>query len=194
MVGALTIAAIFHSRGAWNMMTAMRFIRALAGALVAATVVCTSSSASADESIIKRPGDHPQYRFEAEPHGLFGFGGPFGPQADAGVGFRGTIILVDNGFVKKINNSVGIGFGGDVFFRKGTVFLPVVMQWNFFLSTHWSVFAEPGFGIAANSNVNYFFPLPPPGYLGGRYHFNDRIALTLRAGYPSFSVGVSFML
>ena len=194
MVGALTIAAIFHSRGAWNMMTAMRFIRALAGALVAATVVCTSSSASADESIIKRPGDHPQYRFEAEPHGLFGFGGPFGPQADAGAGFRGTIILVDNGFVKKINNSVGIGFGGDVFFRKGTVFLPVVMQWNFFLSTHWSVFAEPGFGIAANANVNKFFPLHPTGYLGGRYHFNDRIALTLRAGYPSFSVGVSFML
>lgn len=177
-------------------MGAMRTIRALAGSLaVAAAVLCVTSSASADQSIIKRPGDHPDYRFEAEPHGLFGFGGPFGPNADFGAGFRGTIIIVDNGFVKKINNSVGIGFGGDIFFRKGTVFIPVVMQWNFFLSTHWSVFAEPGFGIAANANTaGKFFPLHPTGYLGGRYHFNDKIALTLRAGYPSFSVGVSFFL
>lgn len=175
----------------------MRPLRALAGALTGLAglaMFTTSTAAHADESIIKRPGDHPDYRFEAEPHGLFGFGGPFGSVADAGLGFRGTIIIVDNGFVKKINNSVGIGFGGDVFFRKGTVFLPVVMQWNFFLSNHWSVFAEPGFGITANANVNKFFPLHPTGYLGGRFHFNDRISLTLRAGYPSFSVGVSFML
>jgi hypothetical protein len=29
--------------------------------------------------------------------------------------------------------------------------------------------------------------------LGGRYQFNDRIALTLRVGYPTFSLGTSFL-
>ena len=28
----------------------------------------------------------------------------------------------------------------------------------------------------------------------GRFHFTDRIALTIRAGYPDFSVGISFLL
>src|SRR5690349_10796756 len=66
-----------------------------------------STTARADESIIKNPGDHPDYRFEAEPHGLVGFGGPFkGGSGELGLGFRGTVIIVDNGFVKSINNSV----------------------------------------------------------------------------------------
>jgi hypothetical protein len=28
---------------------------------------------------------------------------------------------------------------------------------------------------------------------GGRFHFNDSLALTMRVGYPSFSLGVSFL-
>ena len=137
---------------------------------------------------------HPNYRFEAEPHGLLGYGGPFlRGRGDLGVGFRGTIIILDNGFVPSINNSVGIGFGGDIFFRNGTFFIPVVMQWNFWLTTHWSVFGEPGIGFAANPAVDrdvfHFI-----GYVGGRYHFNDRISLTMRLGYPALSVGASIFL
>lgn len=153
-----------------------------------------TSPAHADESIIKTPGDHPSYRFEAEPHGLLGFGGPFERgRGDIGAGFRGTIIIVDNGFVKSINNSVGIGFGGDVFFNRGTVFVPVVMQWNFWLSTHWSVFGEPGVGLAFNQ-FRGRDTIHPVIDLGGRYHFTDKIALTMRVGYPAVSVGVSFFL
>ncbi len=168
-------------------------MRPLLVAVSLLTVTAAASGAHADESIIKNPGDHPNYRFEAEPHGLIGYGGPFlGNSADLGAGFRGTVIVLDNGFVKNINNSVGVGFGGDIFFRRGTFFIPVVMQWNFWLSTHWSVFGEPGVGFAANAgnrNVLHF-----AGYGGGRYHFNDRISLTMRLGYPSLSVGVSFLL
>jgi len=164
---------------------------ALAAALALAAIAAPGE-ARADESIIKTPGDHPRYRFEAEPHGLVGFGGPFA-RADLGAGFRGTVIIVDNGFVKTINNSVGIGFGGDIFFRRGTLFIPVVMQWNFWLSTHWSVFGEPGLGISANPDANRDV-LHPVLMAGGRFHFTDRIALTLRAGYPALSVGVSFFL
>jgi hypothetical protein len=102
-------------------------------------------------------------------------------------------VIVSNGFVKTINNSIGISFGADLF-TENTLFLPVAMQWNFWLSRHWSVFGEPGIGLAlqdfqAKNNV-----VNPILMAGGRYHFNDNIALTLRIGYPAVSFGVSFFL
>ncbi len=166
----------------------------LTAVLAAAVSVLAATPAEAEESIIKNPGDHPSYRFEAEPHGLLGFGGPFEKgKGDLGAGFRGTIILVENGFVPSINNSVGIGFGGDVFFGKGTVFVPVVMQWNFWLSTHWSVMGEPGVGFAFNRFKGRDL-LHPVLDVGARYHFNDKVSLTMKVGYPAVSVGVSFFL
>jgi hypothetical protein len=30
-------------------------------------------------------------------------------------------------------------------------------------------------------------------YAGGRYHITDRITLTIRIGYPTFSIGASFL-
>ena len=162
-------------------------------ATISATVL-GAPSARADESIIKNPGDHPNYRFEAEPHGLLGFGGPFARgRGEIGAGFRGTVIIVDKGFIPTINNSVGIGFGADIFFVHGTFFIPVVMQWNFWLSTHWSVFGEPGIGFAANPEGDRDV-FHPAFYVGGRYHFNDRVSLTMRLGYPSLSIGASFFL
>jgi len=167
-------------------------MRSFLRASLASAVLFVGGSAQADESVIKTPGDHPAYRFEAEPHALLGFGGPFrSGREDLGVGFRGTVIIVDNGFVKTINNSVGITFGGDVFFRRGTFILPVAMQWNFWLTTHWSVFGEPGLVFAANRDPGRSL-LHPALWAGGRYHFNDRIALTMRIGYPAISVGASF--
>lgn len=157
-------------------------------------VMSAGATARADESIIKSPGDHPAYRFEAEPHGILGFGGPFDRgRGSIGAGFRGTIVILDNGFVPSINNSVGIGFGGDLFFNRGTLFIPVVMQWNFWLSTHWSVFGEPGIGFAPNPEGNRD-SVHPIIMVGGRFHFNDRVSLTMRIGYPAFSIGASFFL
>ena len=160
---------------------------------VAAFVVCASSSARADEQLlIKNPGDHPRYFFDAEPHGLVGYG-PFVRNFSAGAGFRGTFILVQNGFVPTINNSIGLGVGADAFFPargSGPCVVPVVMQWNFWLSTHWSVFGEPGVAVAFGSR-DY---VVPTFSAGGRYHFNERIALTMRLGYPALTVGVSFFL
>ncbi len=174
-------------------MRAMRR-KKFAAAFAFTAALAVPGLARADESIIKNPGDHPSYRFEAEPHGLIGFGGPFrNGRGELGAGFRGTVILVDNGFVKSINNSVGITFGGDLFFGRGTLFVPVAMQWNFWLSTHWSVFGEPGIGFAANRDRGRDV-LHPVLMVGGRYHFNEKIALTMRLGYPAFSIGVSFFL
>lgn len=71
-------------------------------------------------------------------------------------------------------------------------FFPVVMQWNFFLTRKWSVFGEPGLSL-------YWFDYrtvsaTPVLDLGGRFHFNDRVTLTMRLGYPAFTIGVSFLL
>ena len=157
-------------------------------AVIATLAIAAPRTARAEEAIIKRAGDHPRYTFEAEPHGLVGFGGPFEHKnGHLGVGFRGTFVIVQNGFVKTINNSVGITFGADMFIDEQTLFLPVAMQWNFWLSTHWSVFGEPGIGFAIKKDV-----LHPVLMAGGRYNFSDKVALTMRVGYPAISVGVSF--
>jgi hypothetical protein len=168
-------------------------IRPAISAAAAALVLAAAAPARAAEWIIKNPGDHPSYVFEAEPHGLVGFGGPFKGKGRFGAGFRASIVIVKDGFIRKINDSVAITFGGDFFFGdKGTLFLPVAMQWNFWLTPQWSVFGEPGLAIAARQlefKKDVFHPII---MAGGRYHFSDKIALTLRAGYPAVSVGVSF--
>jgi hypothetical protein len=120
---------------------------------------------------------------------ILGFGDPFFRTPLPGAGFRGTFHIA-NGFVKSINDSVGIGFGIDVT-TDGRVLVPVVLQWNFWLSTHWSVFGEPGLAIGSGGTHAAVWPA---FFLGGRYHFTDRIALTMRVGYPALSVGVSFLL
>lgn len=166
----------------------------LAGALALTAGLAASGLARAEETVVDDPGNHPPYRFEAEPHGLIGFGGPFrGGRAELGAGFRGTVILVDNGFIKTINNSVGITFGGDMFFGRATLFVPVAMQWNFWLTTHWSVFGEPGLAFSPNRHPSRD-AVHPVLMVGGRYHFTDKLALTMRVGYPALSIGASFFL
>lgn len=197
--------------------------RALVLGSLLAAVLGWSREAAADTLVIKRPGYHPRYSFEAEPHLLVGFIDPPGAANGNGIGagFRGTIPVVQNGFVPSINNSVGIGFGIDfVHYGSGSyrnvvcdsagrcvqvergnsvnsIWIPVVMQWNFFLSRNWSVFGEPGLSLRFESNEGADRGLhvePFHLYLGGRYHFSDNVTLTMRVGYPTFSIGVSFLL
>jgi hypothetical protein len=68
------------------------------------------------------------------------------------------------------------------------------MQWNFWLTNHWSVFGEPGGNLRFDYEGKSSFHAEPAFYAGGRYAFSDSVALTLRVGYPIASVGVSFLL
>src|SRR5450432_585796 len=190
--------------------TSKSALRTLLVGCVLACVALITQSARAEESIIKRPGDHPSYSVEIEPHLLAAFlvtraGDAFG------VGARFTIPLMKNGFVTSINNNVGIGFGLDWAHYNGcyyyygpqvndcptfnTFVIPVVMQWNFFLSTHWSVFGEPGIAleygtwgacpgsyIDGRGNVVNYACGPSPSrltvdpfviFIGGRFHFSE---------------------
>jgi hypothetical protein len=137
------------------------------------------------------------------------------PGNSFGIGGRFSIPIVENGFVKTINNSVAISFGADLMHYDGCyigrfggcsanfLFLPVTMQWNFFVARQWSVFGEPGlflyhgFFDTCPANTPCIEPtatgLRPAFFAGGRYHFSESVALTMRIGYPTFSVGVSFL-
>ena len=192
----------------------------LLGLAAVAGLTSIAHGARADTVVISRPGAHPSYSFEAEPHVLLGALPPPKPAQGTGfgLGFRGTIELVDNGFISSINNSVGLGFGLDWVrygdssvpcpktdsgqcrdanpdFSLSTVSIPVTMQWNFWLSRNWSVFGEPGVSLRYVSKGEDTFNLDPfVVWLGGRYHFQEHMTLTMRVGYPVFSVGVSFLL
>jgi hypothetical protein len=182
--------------------------------------ICALGKPALAQSVIKQPGNHPNYSFEAEPHLLLGLWGVPGPGGGTGLGagFRGSIVIVDNGFVKTINNSVAISFGLDWVhyeiddwcgrYWRGNgapcgwdddadlIWLPVTMQWNFWLTRSWSVFGEPGLAIRLNDDhYNDDIDLDFVFYAGGRYHFNDTMSLTMRLGWPSaFSIGLSFFL
>lgn len=172
----------------------------------------TTGDAHADDTI-KHPGDHPHYTFEAEPHVLLGWLNDVYAAGGFGVGVRFGIPIVDNGFVESINNSVAISFGADLIHYDGCWYhgdcsanyldFPVAMQWNFYVASHWSVFGEPGLlvyhGFLNDCPANqtcvvapHVTGIEPAIYVGGRYHFNEMTALTMRLGFPAFSLGFSF--
>jgi len=172
---------------------------------VLAAVLLASSSARAEDWIIKQPNQHPDYFAELEVHGLVAYGG--GPfligrygLVGFGPGFRANFRILKNGFVPSINDNVAIGVGAElVFDTDNAVHLvtPVVLQWNFWLTKHWSLAGEPGLAIS--------FPMstprgPEPVFFSpalsavARYDFNDHVMLTMRLGYPITSIGVSFFL
>jgi len=175
-----------------------------------------ATSAHADDTI-RQPGEHFPYFIEMEPHVAVAWGnwtGGLGGEAGYGVGGRFSIPLVKNGFIPNINNSVAIGFGLDfLHFGCGiegvactfnSLSFPVVLQWNFYVSHDWSVFGEPGLFLY-HQFVSSDGSCPGPAcvtvretsvlpalYVGARYRLNDRMAVTVRLGYPTIDVGMSF--
>jgi hypothetical protein len=121
---------------------------------------------SADAQI-KRPGAHPKYDVEIEPHLFLQWAQE--PVWDEGVGFglRASIPVIDNGPIPKLNNTFAISFGMDVAFFDdcGRRYwrdydywgdncdaqdwqFPVAGQWNFFFTDIVSVAAEVGLSIS----------------------------------------------
>lgn len=182
------------------------------------------------QSIIKQPGNHPHYSVELEPHLAFQWTERYGGDDGIGPGMRVNIPFVHNGPIRQINNNMGISFGLDITFGDGDsscyagydpnvwgqdcnvteFWLPVAMQWNFFLTKVISVFGEPGFAIAhrrwdydyycngvgnpicdndaSDTDVEFVF------WGGGRFMFSDTIGATVRIGYPTITAGINFLL
>jgi hypothetical protein len=159
-------------------------VRAHRAALLVAVVVVLCCRVAAADDTIKRPGDHPSYAVEIEPHGLWGWTRyNYAPVDGFGLGVRFSIPVLDEGFVKTINDSVAIGFGVDWLHYSGSdcydhyfgphyagpcynvgdanyLFFPVVMQWNFFVAQRWSIFGEPGV-VIYHGFFDYCSSAPP---------------------------------
>jgi hypothetical protein len=197
----------------------MRYAKAVPPVVAALTLWSITPSAHADTSIIKSPGDHPDYHIEIEPHGILAWPGWYGGFDyygffGIGGGARFSVPICKNCFIPKINNNVAISFGADLaifpFYNTATanyaptfLYLPIAMQWNFFLSQKWSIGPAIGFspvvGVFYDYNAcgggcrNWFFA--PLFEVAARYHFTDRVTLTMRLGFPEFfNIGVSFLL
>lgn len=184
-------------------------------ALAAGTVALAWSSTA--DAQIKEPGNHPQYSVELEPHFLLQWEHePAWGDEGLGLGLRATIPIIEQGPIKKINNSMGIGFGldwshfddschwgwerrfGDC--SANQFWIPVTWQWNFFLTEVISVFPEAGLGIV---HTRWEFPggqddsdtdLEGLFFAGVRFHVSDNVGITLRLGWPYISAGASFFL
>jgi len=144
-----------------------------------------------------------------------------GAGSGAGVGVRASFLLSPDGFLAGVDDSVALGIGLDVVHYYGTggrfgdclrttpgpagttictevstdptnyAFVPVVMQWSFWLSPGFSLFGEPGLNIFAASGGT---GVAPALYVGGRFRVSDAVTLTLRLGWPTFAIGGSFFL
>lgn len=153
-----------------------------------------SLARAAEQSIIRNPGEHPRYAFEAEPEAIVLFDRSLGD--GPGAGFRGSIPLADNGFVSTINDSPAISFGvsHSPLLVRAPLYTTAVVQWNFWMTTHLSLLGEAGFFLVlADGDRNAYVR---PAFMGGaRWHFNERVALTARVSLPNspaLGVGVSF--
>lgn len=195
---------------------------------LAATVIalCTASVARA-ESTIRHPGDRTDYVFEAEPHLLLGYVGMPGldnSSTGLGLGFRGTVQILENGFIKSINNSVGIGFGVDWLHYShsdwgrgyctrwepgapgsGTRICAETSSqhhnyWMFPLVLQWNFWLSDKFSVFGEPGVAIYHNGQNAGlnpfviWGGGRFQITENITLTARIGIPSLSFGVSFLL
>lgn len=187
---------------------------------------CGNASA---QSIVRQPGNHPNYDFEIEPHLAFQWTDRQGTDDGIGPGVRFNIPFVHNGPIRTINNNMGITFGLDITFGGGgygcypydrrdpgyncsvtEFWLPVAMQWNFFLTKVISVFGEPGLAIAhrrwsypsyCNGNNRPLCDehfnrttIEPVFWGGGRFMFSDRVGATIRLGFPMITAGVNILM
>lgn len=199
-----------------------RAARVALGTLALLLTLLPCSIAQAGDTTIRTPGARPKYSVELEPHLVLGWVNPPGAGAAPGIGLgvRGTFEVAKDGFLPKLNDSVGIGVGLDwaqydgradqtcgdfvegpndteVCVRLGgdlseitTFFIPAVMQWNFWLTKRWSVFGEPGLLVHIDDQVNGVW-MTLAG--GGRFHIQDKFTLTARVGYPAITFGASFL-
>lgn len=189
----------------------------VASALACAGTIAFPSSASADVYVhVETPAPEREaasaYSLEVEPHFTFGDDDVYGG-AGVGAGVRLGVPLV-GGHIGSVPDNLALSFGGDLVHYDDCFFgadcganylmVPVAAQWNLFVAHRVSVFGEGGLyvykgwfnecgpgdaGCAAPSD----FGVLPTVAIGGRFHFTDAVALTLRLGYPMTTLGVSFM-
>jgi hypothetical protein len=156
--------------------------------------------------------DRDTYSVEVEPHFAFGAEDVYGATGVGG-GLRLGIPFA-YGHLGRVPQNLAFDFGGDVLHYDncyyGTycganyVMLPAALQWNVFVARPVSLFLEGGAffykgwltpcqandsSCSAPSDVGVL----PTFAFGARVHLSPDVALTARLGYPSSTLGLSFM-
>jgi hypothetical protein len=187
-------------------------------ALAACFAVWTSTPGHAAAQV-KSAGRHLHYGVELEPHLVWQWNGDEIARSDGiGMGFRASIPIMQDGPVPTINNSLAITFGFDwahfpeCYDYRGCseddFWVPVAVQWNFYLTPRFSLFPEFGLGFRdAVLNYDefddrcrgrgcrgYALEVHPVLWFGARFLLTDYIALVFRLGTPSLQLGVSFFI
>ena len=170
------------------------------------------SVASAQEATMEPLREPTAYPIEVEPHFTFGAENVYG-DTGFGAGLR-LGVPVAAGHLGRLPQNLAISFGGDVvhydncyygaYCSANYLMVPVALQWNVAVARPVSVFLEGGAfmyggwfthcgpGDAGCSPPSDFGFLPTVA-LGGRVHLGENVALTLRLGYPTSTLGVSFL-
>ncbi|HEX4354133.1 MAG TPA: hypothetical protein VHZ95_14490 [Polyangiales bacterium] len=167
------------------------------------------------EAQIDSSGHHSRYMVELEPHLVWQWTGDEVAVDDGiGLGFRVSIPIMQDGPVPTLNNNLAIGFGLDwAHFGGGCygvsnacdeddIWVPVTLQWNFFLTQAISIFPELGLGFRDAIFDGYLcsngrcrgsdLEVQPILWFGARFRVLDQFALVLRLGTPSLEFGASF--
>lgn len=173
-------------------------------------------------TIIKRPGLHPFYKFEFEPHLVLALNHPHYADEGIGLGALFGIPIVDQGPITTINNSMAIGVGLDFVHysdcggrwangrygydcSSNALYTPVVLQWNFYITDIITVFGEPGLGFRYtwwdwDGDCSVYgcdddddIDVMPVFETGAKFMFGKTAGLTVRIGYPHVTVGASLL-
>ena len=166
---------------------------------------------------IDAAGHHPRYHAELEPHLVWQWTGDEAAVDDGiGFGFRASIPILQDGPISTINNNLAISFGLDwAYFPhcsprvdacdENDFWVPVTLQWNFFLTSVVSLFPEFGLGFR-DAIVSYDDPcnvrgchstsleVHPVLWFGARFTLARNFAIVTRLGVPSLQLGAAFTL
>lgn len=183
----------------------------LLSAVLGLLITAGGAEAQHDGVSIKRPFGG-ERRMELNLHAGFSHHGP-GPAA----GLRVAIPIVDNGFVRSINNAIYLTIGGDVMFERcyggcgrrnddygAALAIPFTGRWQFNFTPRWSAYGEVGPNLYIHSGWlggGGHVPGPhkvPGAWLaasaGGKWHFAREMSLTLSLGAPYSHIGLDIAL
>ncbi len=172
-----------------------------------------ASPVLADGEAPTRRDELPPYPIEIEPHFAFGAENVYGATG-LGAGLRVSIPLIF-GHLGQVPDNLAIGFGGDILHYDNCYYgndcganylmLPAVAQWNVFVARRVSLFAEGGLfvykgffngcgpGDGPGCSPPSDFGVLPTVAVGARIHIGDNVSFVARLGYPTITLGVSFL-
>jgi hypothetical protein len=173
------------------------------------------------------PYSYVRYGVELEPHLVWQWNDdPFRDDDGVGLGFRASIPVLERGPIPRFNNNLAVSFGLDwAHFSDcgpseggcgaNDFWLPIVLQWNFFVTDWLSLFPE--FGLAIQHSRWDWDGYPPDDcrrvrgvdvcrrhssetdvrpvvWFGARFNLTSRLSLVMRVGTPSLLFGLSWRL